>query len=112
MLEFIGELLAEFILAPIFDAVSAAVCWVGRTVILVALYPLMLFTGWFRLWLRERGQSSFRVLWQTHGHAGLHRFGWQEAALDLEYLMATLLIGLVSVGVCAMVYSLVKLAGS
>ena len=77
----IGELISEFlgglIIRPLFNAIVVVVWWVVRNTTLIALYPLMLLTGWFRLWLRERGRSGFGLLWRTHGHAGLHKFGWQ-----------------------------------
>jgi hypothetical protein len=31
-------------------------------------------------------------LWRQQGAAGLHRFGWQEAAVDVECLVAASLI--------------------
>lgn len=107
--EFIGEFLGEMIIAPIFKALWAVVWWVIRNGFLLVLYPIMLFTGWLRLWLRERGRNGFQQLWQAHGHTGLHRFGWQEAALDVECLMATLLITLALGGVYAVTYGFYRL---
>ena len=99
------------LVAPIFNAVMAAVLWLGRTGVLLLLYPLMLLIGWLRLWVRERGQIRFLMLWRTHGPVGLHRFGWQEAALDVEYLLATLLIVLSAAGVGLIIYWASKAAG-
>ena len=107
--EFIGEVLGEMIIAPLFNALVAAVWWVVRNATLIALYPLILLTGWLRLWLRERGRTGFGLLWHTHGHVGLHRFGWQEAALDVESLIAAVLIILAGTGVVTVLYSLAKL---
>lgn len=106
--EFIGEVLGEMIIVPLFNAVLTGVWWVLRTGVLLALYPLMLLTGWLRLWMRERGRLGFGRLWLTHGHAGLYRFGWQEAALDVEYLIITLLIALAGVGMCLVVYAILS----
>ena len=106
--EFIGEFLGEMIIVPLFNAVVTEVWWVLRTGILLALYPLMLLTGWLRLWVRERGHLSLGRLWLTHGHAGLHRFGWQEAALDVDYLCITLLITLAGAGVCLVAYAILS----
>ena len=105
----LGEFIGEMILVPLFNAVVAAVWWVMRNATLLALYPLMLLIGWFRLWLRERGRTGFGLLWLTHGHAEMHRFGWQEAALDMECLVASVLIMLAGTGVVAVLYSLAKL---
>ena len=107
--EFLGEFLGEMIIAPLFNALVAAVWWVVRNAALIALYPLMLLTGWLRLWLRARSRTGFGLLLHTHGHAGLHRFGWQEAALDVENLVAAVLIMLAGTGVVVVLYSLAKL---
>jgi hypothetical protein len=107
--DFFAELLAEFIIGPILNWLFGAVLWLFRTGTLLLLYPLMLLTGWVRLWVRERGQSSFGALWRRHGRVALHRFGWAEAALDVEYALATCLIMLAGTGVGVAVYSLGKL---
>ncbi|MDO7849275.1 hypothetical protein Q5H92_23125 [Hymenobacter sp. M29] len=109
MFDFLGELLAEFIIGPIISWVFGAVLWVLRTGLLLVFYPLLLLTGWLRLWVREKGQRSFGELWKMHGHSGLHGFGWSEAALDIEYLLATCLIMMAGTGVTLVVYSLGKL---
>ena len=83
--------------------------WLLRTGTLLLLYPLMLLSGWGRLWIRERGQRGFLVLWQREGRAGLHRFGWAEAALDVEYAIASVLIVLAGTGVGLVLYSVGKL---
>ena len=107
--EFLAELLGEFIIGPILNILFGAVWWLLRTGTLLLLYPLMLLTGWVRLWVRARGRQSFGALWRQHGRVGLHRFGWAEAALDVEYAFASLLIVLASAGVCAVLYSLGRL---
>ncbi|GAB3846878.1 hypothetical protein GCM10028822_07510 [Hymenobacter terrigena] len=107
--DFLAEVLAECIVGPILNLLFGAVWWLLRTGTLVLLYPLMLLTGWVRLWIRKRGQSSFLNLWQQHGRAGLHRFGWAEAALDVEYAIASGLIVLAGSGVGVVLYSLGKL---
>ena len=107
--DFLAELLAEFIIGPILNLLFGALLWLLRTGVLLLLFPLMLLSGWVRLWLRERGRSSFRNLWQQHGPTGLHGFGWAEAALDVEYSIASCLIVLAGTGVCAVLYSLGKL---
>jgi hypothetical protein len=48
------------------------------------------------------------TLWQTEGYKGLHRFGWQEAALDVEYLIAAILLLLALAGLAAVVFALVE----
>ena len=107
--DFLAELLAEFIIGPILNLVFGTVWWLLRTGTLLLLYPLMLLAAWIRLWIRERGRCSFSSLWQRHGRVGLYRFGWAEAALDVEYAMASLLIVLAGTGVCAVLYSLGRL---
>jgi len=107
--DFLGELLAEFFIGPILNLVFGTVCWLLRTGTLLLLCPFMLLSGWMRLWLRERGRSSFRELWQQHGRTGLHRFGWGEAALDVEYAISAGLIVLAGSGVALVLYSLGKL---
>ena len=107
--DFLAEILAELIIGPILNLVFGTIWWLLRTGTLLLLYPLMVFTGWVRLWVRERGRSSFRSLWQRHGRVGLLFFGWAEAALDVEYAMASVLIMLAGTGVCAVLYSLGKL---
>ena len=107
--DFLAELLAEFIIGPVLNLVFGTVCWLLRTGILLLLYPVMLLTGWVRLWVRERGQASFLNLWEQHGRVGLHHFGWAEAALDVEYAIATCLIVLAGGGVVLVLYSLVRL---
>lgn len=107
--DFLAELLAEFIIGPILNLVFGTVWWLMRTGTLLLLYPLMLLTGWVRLWIRERGQTGFLVLWQQHGRAGLHRFGWAEAALDVECAIASGLIVLAGTSVGLVLYSLGKL---
>jgi hypothetical protein len=87
-----GNFIAEMILAPLFDAFAAGLWWVLRTSVRLAFYPLLLLTGWLRLWLRERRRVGFIDLWRQEGFAGLHRFGWQEAAVDVECLVAAGLI--------------------
>ena len=106
--DFLAELLADFIIGPILNLLFQTVWWLVRTGTLLLLYPLMLLAGWVRLWIRERGRSTFRHLWQQHGRVGLHRFGWAEAALDVEYAIARCLIVLAGTGVCAVLYSLGK----
>ncbi len=98
--EFIGEVLGEMIIAPLFNAIVAVVWCVVRNTTLLILYPIMLFMGLLRLWLRERGRHSLSHLWRAHGPAGLHRFGWQEAAFDVEYSCATILVMLAAAGIC------------
>jgi hypothetical protein len=107
MLDFLAELLLEFILGPIVQLVFGAVWWTIRTGALLALYPLLL--GWLRLWVRERGQVSLQLLWQQQGPAGLHRFGWAQAALDVEYLLAALLITLAAGGISLVAIGLCRL---
>ena len=107
--DFLAELLVEFIIGPILNMLFGTVWWLLRTGTLLLLYPLVLLTGWFRLWLRERGRSTFRTLWLQHGRIGLHRFGWAAAALDVEHGIASILIVLTGIGVCAVLYSLTKL---
>jgi hypothetical protein len=102
--EFLGELLGELVVAPLVNFLLAMLWLVLRTTTLAVLYPVMLLTGWLRLWLRERGQQSLGALWRTHQRQGLHRFGWQEAALDLHYFLATLLLVLAGAGISLMVY--------
>ena len=104
--ELISEFLGEMIIVPLFNAVVAVVWWLVRNITLVVFYPLMLLTGWLRLWLRERGRTGFGLLWHTHGYAGLHRFGWQEAAFDVECIVASVLIMLAGTGVVMTLYSL------
>ena len=104
-----GEFLAELIIGPILNVLFATVWWLMRTGALLLLYPLMLLTGWVRLWLREKGQYSLRTLWRLHGPAGLHQFGWAEATLDVENAIATGLIALAATGVGAVLVSLWKL---
>ena len=106
---FLAELLAEFIIGPILNLLFGAILWLFRTGALLLLYPLMLLMGWVRMWVRERGRSSFGALWRQHGRVGLHRFGWQEAALDVEYAIASVLIMLAGGGMCVMLYSLGRL---
>ena len=60
--DFLAELLVEFIIGPILNMLFGTVWWLLRTGTLLLLYPLVLLTGWFRLWLRERGRSTFRTL--------------------------------------------------
>ena len=69
----------------------------------------MLLGCWVRTWLRERGRSSFWEFWQQYGPTGLHRFGWGEAALDVEYAISACLIVLTGSGVALVLYSLGKL---
>ena len=107
--DFLAELLAEVNIGPIVNLVFGTVWWLVRTGALLVLYPLMLLTGWVRLWVRERGQTSFRSLWQQQGRAGLHRFGWAEAALDVECAIASGLIILAATGTCLVLYSLAQL---
>ncbi len=107
--EFIGEILGEMIIIRSFNALVAGVWWIVRNSVLLALYPVMLLTGWLRLWLREQGRTGFLTLWQIHCRVGLHRFGRQEAALDAESLLAAFLIVLTGGGICVMLYSLGKL---
>ena len=107
--DFLAELLAEFIIGPILNFVFGVVWWLLRTGTLLLLYPIMLLTGWVRLWIRERGRASFLNLWEQHGRVGLHRFGWAEAALDVEYAIATCLIALAGGGVALVLYSLRRL---
>ncbi|MBO2011138.1 hypothetical protein [Hymenobacter negativus] len=107
--DFLAELLAEFIIGPILNFLFGAVWWLLRTGTLLLLYPLMLLTGWVRLWIRERGRVSFLNLWEQHGRSGLHRFGWAEAALDVECAIATGLIALAGSGMAVMLYSLGRL---
>ena len=107
--DFLAELLAEFIIGPILNLLFGTVWWLVRTGTLLLLYPLMLLGGWARMWLRERGRSSFLELWQQHGRAGLHRFGWGEAALDVEYAISAGLIVLAGSGVALVLHSLGKL---
>lgn len=92
MVVFIARLLAESFLALLLNWLLLALVGVGRTAVLLALWPLLLLTGWLRLWQRER--TGPLVLWRTHGPRGLHRFGWQEAARDVAYLLAPLLLAL------------------
>lgn len=106
--EFIGGMIGEMIIAPLFNAVLAVAWWVVRNATLLVLYPIMLFTGLLRLWLRERCRYSLIYLWRAHGPAGLHRFGWQEAALDVEYISATLLITLAGAGFCLVAYAVLN----
>jgi len=75
---FIARLLAESFFALLLNWLLRALVGVGRTVVLLAFWPLMLLMGWLRLWQRER--TGPLVLWRAHGPRGLHRFGWQEAA--------------------------------
>ena len=107
--DFLAELLAEFIIGPILNLVFGIVWWLVRTGALLLLYPVLLLTGWVRLWIRERGQTGFLALWQQQGRAGLHRFGWAEAALDVEYAIASVLIVLAGTGVGLVLYSLGRL---
>ena len=107
--DFLAELLAEFIIGPILNLVFGTVWWLLRSGTLLLLYPLMLLSGWVRLWIRERGHTGFLVLWQREGRAGLHRFGWAEAALDVEYAIASVLIVLAGTGVGLVLYSVGKL---
>ena len=106
--EFIGEFLGEMIIAPLFNAIVAAVWGVVRNATLLVLYPIMLFTGLLRLWLRERDRHRLSHLWRAHGPAGLHRFGWQEAALDVEYIFATVVIPLAGAGICLVAYAILS----
>ncbi|GAA4023562.1 hypothetical protein GCM10022409_04280 [Hymenobacter glaciei] len=107
--EFLAELLGEFIISPILNFLFGTVWWLVRTGTLLLVYPLMLLAGWVRLWIRERGRISMPNLWRQHGHAGLHRFGWSEAALDVEYAISSCLIVLAGTGVCLVLYSLGRL---
>ena len=107
--DFLAELLAEFIIGPILNLLFASVWWLIRTGTLLLLYPLLLLSGWVRLWLRGHGRCSFGELWQQHGRAGLYRFGWGEAALDVEYAISAGLIVLAGSGVALVLYSLGKL---
>jgi hypothetical protein len=102
--EFLGELLIELVIAPVFNFLLALLWLVLRTTTLVVLYPVLLLTGWLRLWLRERGRQSLAALWRMHKPQGLHRFGWQEAVLDLHYFLATLLIVMAGVGIGLLLY--------
>lgn len=102
--EFIGEFLLELVLAPLFQFLLGVLWLVGRTLVLLSLYPVLLLAGWLRLWLRGRGRLSLGALWRAHGPAGLHRFGRQAAALDLHYLVATLLLALAGAGLGLLVY--------
>jgi hypothetical protein len=107
--DFLAELLGEFIIGPILKVLFGTVWWLMRTGTLLLLYPLLLLSGWVRLWLRERGRRSFGELWQQHGRAGLHRFGWGEAALDVEYAISACLILLAGSGAALVLHSLVRL---
>ncbi|MGI4761628.1 MAG: hypothetical protein ACRYF0_13035 [Janthinobacterium lividum] len=102
--ELIGELVLELVLAPLVQFLLGVLWLVGRTLVLLSLYPVMLLAGWLRLWLRARGRLSLGALWRAHGPAGLHRFGWQAAALDLHYLVAMLLLALAGLGIGLLVY--------
>ena len=108
MLDSLFELMAETIVAPIVNLAFAAIWWVVRNSALLAIYPVMLGTGWLRLWLRERGRLGLCGVWRLHGPAGLHRFGWQAAALDIESLCATVLIMLAGTGVGLVAYSILS----
>ena len=107
--EFLAELLAEVIIGPALNLLLGTVWWLLRTGTLLLLYPLVLLAGWVRLWVRERGRISFLNLWAQHGRVGLHRFGWAQAALDVEYALATGLIALAGSGVAVTLYSLGRL---
>lgn len=107
--DFLAELLAEFIISPILNLVFGAVWWLVRTGTLLLLYPLLLLSGWARLWLRERNRRSLGALWQEYGAAGLHRLGWGEAVLDAEAAIASVLIVLAGSGVVMVLYSLANL---
>jgi len=87
---FIARLLAESFFALLLNWLLRALVGVGRTVVLLAFWPLMLLMGWLRLWQRER--MGPLVLWRAHGPRGLHRFGWQEAARATTYVLAPLLL--------------------
>ena len=104
--DFLAQLLAEFIVVPILNLLFGTVWWLLRTGTLLLLYPLLLLSGWARMWLRERGRRSLGALWQQHGRACLHRFGWGEAALDVEYAISAGLIVLAGSGVVLVLYSL------
>ena len=104
MEELFGELFSELVIAPMFHFLLAMVWLVLRTTTLVLLYPVLLLTGWLRLWLRERGQQPLGALWRTHKPQGLHRFGWQEAVLDLHYFLATILVVIAGAGISLVVY--------
>ncbi|MGY3087213.1 hypothetical protein ACVWYF_000239 [Hymenobacter sp. UYAg731] len=106
--DFISEVLGEMIVVPLFNTIVAVVWSVVRNSTLLALYPIMLFTGLLRLWLRERSRHSLSHLWREHGPAGLHRFGWQEAALDVESVCATVLITLAGAGICLVAYAILS----
>jgi hypothetical protein len=105
MFGFLGELLIEFLIGFIVNVIFAALWWVVRTAVLLALYPLMLLMGWVRMWVRAPGRTGFVVLWQKHGPVGLHRFGWAEVALDVEYFAITVLLLLVAAGIGVLIYS-------
>ncbi len=105
--DFLAELLGEFIIGPILNLLFGTVWWLIRTGTLLLLYPLLLLSGWVRLWLR--GLRSFGELWQQHGRAGLYRFGWGEAVLDVESAISAGLIVLAGSGVALVLYSLGKL---
>jgi hypothetical protein len=98
MVELLLDFLLETVLAPLLSLVWAALWFAGRMLGLLALYPLLLLSGWLRLWVRERGRQSLRALWRAHGPSGLHQIGWQAAALDIEYLLALLLLALAGSG--------------
>ena len=104
-----GDFIAEMILAPLFDAFATGLWWILRTSVRLAFYPLLLLTGWLRLWLREKGRIGFIGLWQQQGPARLHRFGWHEAAVDVEHLVAAGLIVSSGCGIWLVVCSVAKL---
>jgi len=117
--EFISEFLLDLLVAPLVNFLLKVLWLVGRPVGLVVLYPIGLLTGWLRLWLRRPRQRSLGALWRTYGLGGLHRFGWQQVALDLHflltkvlallhYLLATVLLLLGGAGLGLVIYFTVR----
>jgi hypothetical protein len=82
--DFLAELLGEFIIGPILKVLFGTVWWLMRTGTLLLLYPLLLLSGWVRLWLRERGRRSFGELWPQDciGSAGAKR-RWMSSTPSL-----------------------------
>ncbi|MGI4870296.1 MAG: hypothetical protein ACRYFX_03850 [Janthinobacterium lividum] len=103
MLEFLVKCLIEIVLEP----VLAAAGWLVRNGVWLALYPLLLATGWLWLWLRSRGRKSFQGLWHVHGFQGLHRAGEAVSVESLNYFLAVILLLLAVLGVGIMVYFIV-----
>ncbi len=106
-----GELLVEFLANLIFRPLLGAALSVALWGVHGLFYPPLLGIGWLRLWLRGRGRTSFRRLWQFHSHTGLHQAGWQQTVMAVEYSTAAALVVLALVGVGATLYAFGQLAG-